>query len=300
VIMRQVRHFLSFSGFSREELLALLTRAREIKGGIPGPGLSKPLEGRCVGLLFEKPSTRTRVSFHVGVVQLGGHPIFLNASEIQMHRGEPIRDTARVLSRYLDAVVIRTHGHDVIEEFSAWSTIPVINALTDTHHPCQIAADIMTLQEAGLNPCTMRVAWIGDGNNVSHSWIEAAEVLGFTLTLACPEGYEPLLPIRSPNVRVVRDPAEAVRRADAVSTDVWASMGQENEAKEREKAFQGYQVNDELLGHAGTSPYILHCLPAHRGEEITDEVMESKRSLVWDEAENRLHAQKAILEMLVR
>lgn len=298
--MRQLRHLLSLAGFSREELLTLLTRSREIKWGIPGPGLTRPLDGRCVGLLFEKPSTRTRVSFHVGVVQLGGHPIFLNASEIQMHRGEPIRDTARVLSRYLDAVVIRTHGHDIIEEFSAWSAIPVINALTDKHHPCQIVADIMTLQEVGLDPSGMKVAWIGDGNNVAHSWMEAAEILGFELTLACPEGYEPLLPIRSPNVRVVRDPVEAVERADAVSTDVWASMGQEHEAKAREKAFHGYQVNSQLLARSGKSPYILHCLPAHRGEEITDEVMESAHSLVWVEAENRLHAQKAILEMLVR
>lgn len=298
--MQQVRHLLNLAGFTREEFLTLLNRAREIKQGVPGLGSARPLEGRCIGLLFEKPSTRTRVSFHVGIVQLGGHPVFLNTAEIQMHRGEPIRDTARVLSRYLDAIVIRTYGHEALEEFALWSTVPVINALTDRHHPCQIVADIMTLQEVGLDPTLMRVAWIGDGNNVAHSWMEAAEILGFELILACPEGYEPILPVKTSNVRIVSEPGEAVEGADAVVTDVWASMGQEHETERRKKAFQGYQVNDELLDRTGKRPYILHCLPAHRGEEITNEVIESQHSLVWIEAENRLHAQKAILELLIR
>jgi len=298
--MKPVRHWLSLTDYSRDEILALLARSGEIKRGIPGKGREKPLDGRVVGLIFQKPSTRTRVSFEVGIHQLGGQSIFLNWNDIQIGRGEPIRDTARVLSRYLDAIVIRTYGHDVLEEFALWASVPVINALSDLLHPCQVLGDLLTLQEAGLDVTTMKAAWIGDGNNVAKSWINAARRLGFRLTLACPEGYDPAIGWHTDRIVITRDPVEAVRGADVVSTDVWASMGQEEEIDERKHVFQGYQLNAALLAHASANAYVLHCLPAHRGEEITDEVMESERSLIWDEAENRLHVQKAILEMLLR
>ncbi len=297
--MGATRHFLRLADYSPEEIFSLLTRTGEMKRGAPFRGGRLPLEGRFVGMIFEKQSTRTRVSFHVGIGQLGGNPVYLNWRDIQIGRGEPIRDTARVLSRYLDALVIRTFGHEVLEEFAAWSTIPVINGLSDLHHPCQVLADLYTLQEAGCNISTMNAAWIGDGNNMANSWIEAAATIGFNLTLACPEGYEPAEDSDSPNVRVVRDPKEAMLDADVVSTDVWASMGQEDETAVRQKAFQGYQVNSELLAHAKPSVVVLHCLPAHRGEEITEEVLESSKSLVWEQAENRLHTQKAIMENLL-
>jgi len=297
--VKTTRHFLCLSDCSREEILRLIDRTAEIKRGIPGKGSQQPLEGRSVGLIFEKPSTRTRVSFDLAVHQLGGHVIFLNWRDIQLGRGEPIRDTARVLSRYLDGVVIRTFGHAILEEFARWSAVPVINALSDLLHPCQMLGDLFTLREAGLDIMNMNAAWIGDGNNVANSWIRAAEILGFNLTLACPEGYDPQIDYRGPNIALTRDPSEAIRNADVVSTDVWASMGQENEIAERKHIFRDYQVNGELLQQAGRPVFVLHCLPAHRGEEITDEVIESERSLVWDEAENRLHVQKAILEMFV-
>jgi len=258
-----------------------------------------PLQGRTVGMIFEKPSTRTRVSFDVGVHQLGGHSVFLNPKDIQIGRGEPIRDTARVLSRYLDAIVIRTFGHEVLEKFVKWSSVPVINALSDLLHPCQVLGDLFTLQEVGIDITAMKAAWIGDGNNMANSWITAAEQLGFQLVMACPEGYEPAVNYNFPNVFLTQDPVEATKGAVVVSTDVWASMGQEDEVGVRREVFAGFQVNRELLKHAANGVYVLHCLPAHRGEEITDEVMESDCSLVWEQAENRLHVQKAILEMLV-
>jgi ornithine carbamoyltransferase len=296
--MDRGRHFLSLADYTRDEILDLLSRADELKKGFPGPGLPLPLEGRCIGMIFEKPSTRTRISFEVGVRQLGGHSIFLNRNEIQMGRGEPIRDTARVLSRYLDGVVIRTYGQEILEEFAAWSGVPVINALSDLLHPCQVLGDLFTLQEAGLDVKTMRAAWIGDGNNMANSWINAAERLGFGLVLACPDGYDPAVDFTSSKIVITRDPREAVRNADVVSTDVWASMGQENEIEIRSKVFRDFQVNFELLDYASKNAFVLHCLPAHRGEEITEDVIESHQSLVWEEAENRLHVQKAILEQL--
>jgi ornithine carbamoyltransferase len=297
--VKKLRHFLSLGDYSKEEILFLINRSHEMKCGIPGPGLPMPLQGRTVGMIFEKPSTRTRVSFDVGVHQLGGHSVFLNPRDIQIGRGEPIRDTARVLSRYLDAIVIRTFGHEVLEKFAKWSSVPVINALSDLLHPCQVLGDLFTLQEVGVDITAMKAAWIGDGNNMANSWINAAEKLGFQLVMACPEGYEPAVNHDLPNVSLTRDPAEAIGGADVVSTDVWASMGQEDEVGVRREVFAGFQVNRELLKHAAEGVYVLHCLPAHRGEEITDEVMESDHSLVWDQAENRLHVQKAILEMLV-
>ncbi|MCA1960121.1 MAG: ornithine carbamoyltransferase [Desulfomonile sp.] len=297
--MRAKRDCLSLTDYSREGILALLARAAELKKGIPGTGPAMPLEGRCVGMLFEKSSTRTRVSFEVGIRQLGGHAIFMNWNDVQLGRGEPLRDSARVLSRYLDAIVVRTYGHSVVEELARWATIPVINALTDLLHPCQVLGDLFTLQEVGLDIATMSAAWIGDGNNMANTWITAADVLGFRLTLACPEGYDPSVKPISKNVRLTRDIKEAAKDAEVISTDVWASMGQEDEVEERRAVFAGYQVNSELLALAAPNVWVLHCLPAHRGEEITDEVMESDRSLVWDQAENRLHVQKAILEDLL-
>lgn len=298
--MNRRRHFLSLADYSRDELLAMLNRAIEMKKRIPGKGPKAPLEGRCIGLIFEKPSTRTRVSFEVGICQLGGRPIFLSGQELQLSRGEPLRDSARVLSRYLHGVVVRTFGHEILEELAEWSSIPVINGLTDLLHPCQVLADLMTLKEVGIDITRMHAAWVGDGNNMANSWIHAAKLLGFRLDLACPEGYDPAIPIDGARISLTRDPKQAVKEADVVSTDVWASMGQETEAEQRRKAFQGFQVNSELLGACGNRTYVLHCLPAHRGEEITDDVMESDQSLVWDQAENRLHAQKAVLELLVR
>ncbi|MEW6136765.1 MAG: ornithine carbamoyltransferase [Thermodesulfobacteriota bacterium] len=296
--MDRKRHFLSLADYSQEEILRLISRAEEFKQGVAGKGSPLALAGKSIGMIFEKPSTRTRTSFEVGIHQLGGHAVVLNHKDIQMGRGEPIRDTARVLSRYLDGIVIRTFGQEVLEEFAEWTSVPVVNALSDLLHPCQVLGDLFTLHQVGLDVTNMRAAWIGDGNNMANSWINAAEKLGFSLVLACPAGYDPAVQFTSTKISITRDPAEAIVGADVVSTDVWASMGQESEAEARIKAFQGYQVNAELLEKAGKEVYVLHCLPAHRGEEITDEVMESELSLVWEEAENRLHVQKAILEML--
>jgi ornithine carbamoyltransferase len=270
-----------------------------MKKGLPGKGLSLPLAGRMVGMIFEKPSTRTRVSFDVAVHQLGGHSVFLHPRDIQIGRGEPIKDTARVLARYLDTIVVRTFAHSVLEEFAAWSSVPVVNALSDLLHPCQVLGDLFTLQEVGIDVTGMCAAWIGDGNNMANTWIHAAQKLGFRLHMACPEGYDPAVDYDGGNVVLTRDPFEAVKDADVISTDVWASMGQEEEATERREVFAGFQVNGELLNAAKENAYVLHCLPAHRGEEITDEVMESDHALIWDQAENRLHVQKAVLEMLV-
>lgn len=297
--MKKLRHFLSLTDYSREEIVQLIDRASELKMGLKTKAVTKPLEGKSIGIIFEKPSTRTRVSFHVGVLQLGGHAILMNSKDIQLNRGEPIRDTARVLSRYLDAIVIRTFGHDKLEEFAKWSTIPIINGLSDLLHPCQILGDLLTAREAGLNISTMTAAWIGDGNNVANSWINAAKKIGFTLRLACPEGYDPAMSLDAYNLTLVRDPLQAADGSNLISTDVWSSMGQEGESEIRKQHFEGFQVNREIISKAGKPCYVLHCLPAHRGEEITDEVLESPQSLVWAQAENRLHVQKAILEFLV-
>jgi ornithine carbamoyltransferase len=297
--MSRKRDFLSLKDSNKDEILQLLHRAGELKAGALFPGSPLPLEGRCVGMIFEKSSTRTRVSFEVGIRHMGGYPIFLNKDDIQLGRGEPMSDTARVLSRYLDAIVMRTFGHDIIEELARFSSVPVINGLTDLFHPCQVLADLFTVQEAGMDVTTMKAGWIGDGNNMANSWINAAEILGFHLTLACPQGYDPDVGVDSGNVTLSRDPFDAVRDADVLSTDVWASMGQEEEALERKAAFKDYQVNADLLKSAEKPVWILHCLPAHRGEEITEEVIDSDHSLIWQEAGNRLHVQKALLELLL-
>lgn len=297
--MRTKRDFLALSDYGKDEILSLLERSARIKKGLSAEGPDLPLEGSGVGILFEKASTRTRVSFEVGIRQLGGQAIFLNWADVQLGRGEPIKDTARVLSRYIDGMIVRTFAHSIVEELAHWATIPVINGLTDLLHPCQVMADLFTLQEAGLDVNSMNAAWIGDGNNMANSWINAAKILGFRLALACPEGYEPAIDFNSDNVALFRDAREAVGDVDVISTDVWASMGQEEEAEARKAAFRGFQVNSDLVAAARPNARVLHCLPAHRGEEITDEVMESEVSLIWDQAENRLHVQKAILEMLV-
>ena len=296
------RHFLTIPDFSRDELHALFDLAARMKSGAYR---ERPLEGKTLGMIFAKSSTRTRVSFEVGAFQLGGHALFLSSRDIQLGRGEPIRDTARVLSRYLDGIMIRTFDHADVEELARFGSIPVINGLTDLQHPCQILADLLTVREHLGGWDGKVVAWVGDGNNMAHSWIDAAGSLGFELRLACPEGYDPDPAIlernrRTATITVTRDPKEAVAGAHVVNTDVWASMGQEEEQEKRARAFHGYIVDDGLMGRADRSAIFLHCLPAHRGEEVAESVIEGSQSRVWDEAENRLHVQKALMATLMR
>jgi len=296
------RDFLAIPDFSRDELLHLFDLAERMR---TGSYREKPLAGKTLAMIFMKSSTRTRVSFEVGTYQLGGHALFLSPRDVQLGRGEPVRDTARVLSRYVDGIMIRTFAHDEVEELAKYATVPVINGLTDLLHPCQILADLLTMRQHVGGWEGKRVAWIGDGNNMANSWINAAWRLGFELVLACPEGYDPDPAILqraqrdNPAIRLVRDPREAASGADVVNTDVWASMGQEEEQKQRERAFAGYAVDAELMSLATHDAIFLHCLPAHRGEEVTDDVLEGAQSRVWDEAENRLHVQKAIMAMLM-
>ncbi len=300
------RHFLRLTDHTRHELLAVLSLAQDLKARQRRGESHRLLEGRTLAMLFEKSSTRTRVSFEVGMFQLGGHALFLSPRDTQIGRGEPVQDTARVLSRYVDAVMVRTFSQDLLEELARWSTVPVINGLTDLLHPCQVMADLLTVLERRGSLGNLKVAWIGDGNNMAHSWIHAAAVLGFGLRLACPEGYRPSPEIletarkAGADVAVLADPREAAAGAHAVNTDVWASMGQEAEQEARAKAFAGYCVDASVMAAADPSAIFLHCLPAHRGEEVSADVLEGPQSAVWDEAENRLHAQKAILVTLLR
>jgi ornithine carbamoyltransferase len=296
------RDFLAVTDLSRDrlqDLLALATRMRR------GQYDERPLAGKTLAMIFTKSSTRTRVSFEVGAAQLGGHALFLSSRDIQLGRGEPIRDTARVLSRYVDGIMIRTFAHADVEELARFATVPIINGLTDYNHPCQILADLQVMhEEFGGELAGRTVAWIGDGNNMAHSWIEAAIVLGFELRLACPPGYDPdpaLVASAAGHARVTvtRSPREAARGADVVTTDVWASMGQEDEQAVRAAAFAGFLVDEALMAEAAPHAIFLHCLPAHRGEEVTEAVLEGPQSRVWDEAENRLHAQKALMAMLM-
>ena len=294
------RHFLSFADISRAELRTLLDTARAMKRG---EYHETPLADKHIGLIFAKSSTRTRVSFEVGTRQLGGHAIFLSARDIQLGRGEPLKDMARVLSRFVDGMMIRTFAHADVEELAAWSAVPVINGLTDLLHPCQLLADLLTIDEAIGSLDGKVVAWVGDGCNMANSWIEAAGLLGFELRIACPEGYEPDKAIYDANrtrtkIMITEDPDEAVAGAHVINTDVWVSMGQEAEIAVRKQAFKGYIVDEALLTRADPSAIVLHCLPAHRGEEISEGVLEGPQSRVWDQAENRLHAQKALLAML--
>jgi len=301
------RHFLALHDFTKKELDALLTLAADLKGKQKGGIPHRLLDGKTVALIFEKASTRTRVSFEVGVFQLGGHGLFMPSANSQMGRGEPIRDSARVMSRYCDGVMIRTFGQEIVDEFAKYSDIPVINGLTDLFHPCQIMADLQTVIEHKKNYEGLVFAWVGDGNNMANTWIEAAVIFGFRLRLACPTGYEPDRNVmewaqtKAPGlVSLSTDPKAAVTGADVINTDVWASMGQESEQREREQAFAGYCLDDALLALAKSDCVVLHCLPAHRGEEISDSVIEGKNSVVWDEAENRLHIQKAIMATLIK
>ena len=294
---RPHRDFLAIPDYSREELLSLFDLAERMRSGAY---TDKPLAGKSLAMIFMKSSTRTRVSFEVGTWQLGGHALFLSPRDVQLGRGEPVADTARVLSRYVDGIMIRTFGHDEVELLAQYADVPVINGLTDLLHPCQILADLLTVRQHLGTIDGRKVAWIGDGNNMANSWINAAYRLGFDLTLACPEGYDPDKAIlerarSAANVRVVRDPAEAVEGADVINTDVWASMGQESEQAIREKAFKGYIVDEALMSRAQQDAIFLHCLPAHRGEEVSAAVIDGPQSVVWDEAENRLHIQKAIM-----
>lgn len=300
------RHFLALHDYNEIELQGMLTLARELKEkqkqGIP----HRLLEGKSVALIFEKASTRTRISFEVGVFQLGGHGLFISSANSQMGRGEPIKDTARVMARYCDGVMIRTFGQEIVEEFARYSSVPIINGLTDLFHPCQIMADLLTIIEHKGGYAGLKFAWVGDGNNMANTWIEAAAILGFDLALSCPPGYEPDAKVmawaqaKAPGrITLTSDPKQAVSGADVINTDVWASMGQESEQKEREQAFAGYCLDDALLALAKADAVVLHCLPAHRGEEISDSVIEGKNSAVWDEAENRLHIQKAIMATLI-
>lgn len=298
-----VRHFLTFADFSAAELHRVIDRAIELKAQHRAGTAGKPLDGKVLGMVFEKASTRTRVSFEAGMAQLGGSAIFLSPSDSQLGRGEPVEDTARVLSRMVDIVMVRTFGHDKLETFARHSTVPVINALTDSFHPCQLLADIQTFVEHRGSMSGKTVAWVGDGNNMANSYIEAAAQFDFRLRLACPQGYEPdadLLARHRDRLHLTRSPADAVRDAHLVVTDTWASMGQEEEKQQRLAAFTGYQVNHELMSLAAPDALFMHCLPAYRGMEVSHELMEDPHySVIWDEAENRLHAQKALMEFLL-
>jgi len=295
------RDLLAIPDFTRDEIKALFDLAALMKRGAYR---DRPLERKTLGMIFTKSSTRTRVSFEVGTFQLGGHALFLSSRDIQLGRGEPIRDTARVLSRYVDGVMIRTFAHSDVVELAQHATVPVINGLTDLLHPCQVLTDLFTMREHLGGWEGRIVAWIGDGNNMANSWLNAAAVLGFELRLACPEGYEPNHDIfefakTHAQVSITEDVEAAVRGAHAVNTDVWASMGQEEEAEQRTLAFAGYQVSTPLMKLAAPDAIFLHCLPAHRGEEVTEDVFEGPQSRVFDQAENRLHVQKAILATLM-
>lgn len=297
-----VRHFLTLTDFTPVELHAVIGRAIQLKDMWKRREAHEPLHLRTLAMIFEKSSTRTRVSFEAGMTQLGGHSMFLSPNDTQLGRGEPIEDSARVISRMVDVVMIRTFEQAKVELFAANSRVPVINALTDKFHPCQLLADMMTWMEQRGLPNGKTVAWIGDGNNMCHSWMNAAKQFGFHLNVACPEGYDPdqdVVDATEGCVTFFRDPSAAVEGVEVAVTDTWASMGQEAEKKEREKAFAGYQVTTEMMALAAKDALFMHCLPAYRGLEVSAEVMDGPQSVVWDEAENRLHAQKALLEVLV-
>ncbi len=296
-----MRHFLTLQDFTPAELQHLINRATELKAMQKTGEIFEPLKNKTLAMIFEKSSTRTRISFEVGMTQLGGHALFLSSKDTQLGRGEPIEDSAKVISSMADGIMIRTFGHDIVETFAKHSSVPIINALTDDYHPCQLLADMQTYQENRGSIKGKTVVWVGDGNNMCHSYINAASQYDFKLRISVPEGYDPKMELfkNTDNVEIIRNPMEAADNADLIVTDVWASMGQEEEQKKREVDFKNYQVNSKLMQQANKDALFMHCLPAHRGEEISAELMDSTDSVVWQEAENRLHAQKALLEFLL-
>lgn len=303
-------HFLTLADFTKRELTGFLKRAMEIKAAYKKGERITPLKGKTLGLLFEKPSLRTRVTFEVGMRQLGGDSFYIGAHEVQLGERESVSDVARNLGRWIDGIVVRTFYHEVVEELARYSSIPVINGLTNLLHPCQALSDMLTILEKAGQLKGVHVAYLGDGNNVANSWLLAAGLMGISLSIACPKGYEPDPGVakmakkkaRKSGARIVvtQDPKEAVKDADFIYTDVWTSMGQEREAIRRRIVFRDYQVNRSLIRSARKSAMVMHCLPAHRGEEITDEILDGPRSIVFDQAENRLHAQKALLEAFLK
>lgn len=299
------RDFLALADWSRDDLEKIFALTRDLKDKQKRGEEHHLLRGKSLAMIFEKSSTRTRISFEVGMFQLGGHALFLSSGNTQMGRGEPVQDTARCMSRYCDGVMIRTFSQQLVEDFARHADVPVVNALTDLYHPCQVMADLFTVIEHKGSYRDLVYCWIGDGNNMAHSWINAAAVLGFELRVATPKGYEPDAAVvaraqkMGAKIIYTHDPAEAARGAMVLNTDVWASMGQEAEQQEREQAFKGFQINRDIVALADPSCLVLHCLPAHRDEEITDEVIEGPHSVVFDQAENRLHVQKAILVTLM-
>jgi ornithine carbamoyltransferase len=303
------KDLLTLASFPDEDFFKVLDRGALLKSLKLKGEERYTLKGRTLAMIFEKSSTRTRVSFEAGISQLGGHAIFMSPTDTQIGRGEEIRDTARVLSRYVDAIMIRTYSQESVVELAKYAAVPVINGLTDMHHPCQVLADLLTVKEKLGDLRGLKLAYVGDGNNMANSLVEGCVKAGMDIALACPEGYDPDPGVLAwakerekaggPAVQLVRDPKAAASGADVLYTDVWASMGQESEKASREKHFRGFQINAELLSKAKRGAIVLHCLPAHRGEEITDEVMEGKNSAIFDQAENRLHVQKALLELLI-
>lgn len=297
-----VRHFLTLLDLSPDELRALLARASELRRKLRAGEVYEPFKNKVLGMIFEKSSTRTRVSFESAMIQCGGGALFLSPRDTQLGRGEPLPDTARVLSRMVDIIMIRTFEHEKVETFARYSQVPVINALTDSFHPCQLLADMQTYFDHRGDIAGKTVAWIGDGNNMCNSYINAARQFDFQLRIACPPGFEPnasLVQRNSDRITITRSPEEAARGAHLITTDVWASMGQEDEQKARAEAFAGFQVSPALLDMASPDVLFMHCLPAHRGEEVSEDLLDDPRSVVWDEAENRLHAQKALMELLL-
>lgn len=305
------KDFLTLADFSEAEILGLLENAKKIKDALLKGEAFQPLKGKSLGMIFEKSSTRTRVSFEAGMLQLGGHALFLSSNDLQIGRGEPISDTAQVLSQYLDGIMIRTFEHEKVEELAKYATIPVINGLTDMFHPCQVLADLLTIQECKGKVKGLKMAYIGDGNNMAHSLMIGAAKVGMDISISSPNGYKPNEEVvkraegfakeSGANIVITEDPVEAVKDADIIYTDVWASMGQEEESEARIKAFAAhYQVNEELVKHAKEDYIFLHCLPAHRGEEVAADIIDGSHSVIFQEAGNRMHAQKALLVELLK
>ena len=297
-----IKHFLTLDSLNRKELEAIINRALELKAQTKRRKFEATLNNRVLGMIFEKSSTRTRVSFETGMTQLGGHAIYLAPTGSQIGRGEPLKDTARVLSKMVDCIMLRTFEHEKLEEFSSYSDVPVINGLSDSFHPCQLLADLLTYIEARGSIENKNVVWLGDGNNMCHSYMNAARIFNFQLIVSCPKEFVPnskIFESSKRNTSIEHDPYKAVDGADLIVTDVWVSMGKEDEQKDRKEKFMKYQVNSEIMSCAKDNALFMHCLPAHRGEEVTEDVLEGSQSIVWEEAGNRLHSQKALLEFLL-